>query len=626
MTLVFSSGSGFPDYFPFNDGGLKAYAEATANTALAYALSLGDLTANLAPPVISAVFPTGPSTPALGVTTPPTLDTVVWVAPNIPASFTEVLDTGDLDVEPFDAEPPVLAFGAPPPAFSEASPDAPGINLVFEDPTLTVTLPAPPDLLAISVTPFSGLNLPTFTEDAPVLEIVEPTIREYIPGAEYTSSLLTALKASLEQRISGGGTGLGLEAETALWERGREREARSAQDAIDKLDEMEALGYAAPPGVYVDARLKIITETDYAERGHSREVMIESARLELDNVKHALTTATQLEGSLIEANNAVEQRMFEASRYATEAGVAIYNAKVQVYAQLVEVYKAKIGAYEAQIRAETARVDAYRAEIAAEEAKAQVNTALVAQYKVQVDAALSNIEIYKAQLSGIQTKAEIEKAKVEVFGEQVRAYAARVNAYTAQVEGFRATVQAEGAKQDAFKSQVDAFAAQVNASAAQVQARVDAYKGRIEANRALWDGYKAQVEGESARVRGITDMNNARAETYKAEVSGTSAFNDVLTKQWQATLDQNQRVSEIAINTAKANAELYVTTRSLVLEGAKVSAQVAAQLGAAALNTVNFSTSNSYAASESAGFSQSTSQSASISQSTSSNTNYNYSV
>ena len=95
-------------------------------------------------------------------------------------------------------------------------------------------------------------------------------------------------------------------------------------------------------------------------------------------------------------------------------------------------------------------------------------------------------------------------------------------------------------------------------------------------------------------------------------------------------LDQAQRVTEIGIQAAKANAELYMTTRSLAIDAAKVGAQVSAQLGAAAINTINWSTSYSNAMSSSTSkatsTSQSVSQSISSSNSTSVNTNYNYSV
>jgi hypothetical protein len=54
----------------------------------------------------------------------------------------------------------------------------------------------------------------------------------------------------------------------------------------------------------------------------------------------------------------VEQRFFDSCKYATEAGVSIYNAKVQAYAAFVDAFKARIAVYEATIRGELAKVDA----------------------------------------------------------------------------------------------------------------------------------------------------------------------------------------------------------------------------------------------------------------------------
>lgn len=607
--------------------GLVSYAQGQIGVANGFVSQIANAVAGLTPPPISPQFPAGGSAPSVSITQPPTFGEVVWFAPGFPAPFTGVLDTGDLEIEPFDEEPPEMFFGAAPEPFDLVLPDAPGIDLIYEDPTLNVEMPVAPDLLALNITPFGGMNLPTFSATDPVLTATEPSIREYTPGAFYTSDLLTRLKSKLTEMLEGG-TGLGQDAETALWNRGREREARAKNDAILGLDQMEALGYARPPGGYMDARTKILTETQYAEAGHSREVMIEAARLQLDSVKTALSGATQLEGQLIDYTNATEQRLFEASRYATEAGVTIYNAKVQAFAAMVDVYRAKVGAYEAQIRAETAKVDAYRAQIAAEQAKADINRSLVEQYRIRADVALSNIEIYKARISGIQTKAEIEKMKVEVFGEQVRGYTAQVNAYTAGVEAFRTRIQAESTKQEAYRSQVAAFSARVDASSKQIDARIQAYRGRIDAKSAEYEGYRAAVAGETARVQGITQSNSALADSYRARTTAEAARAETLTKQWQATLDQNQRTAEIAISAAKANAEAFITTRSLALDAAKAGAQVSAQIGAAAMNAVNFSgnvsSSEAYSGSQSNSFGYS--QSTSNSQSTSTNYNYNSSV
>jgi hypothetical protein len=404
---------------------------------------------------------------------------------------------------------------------------------VFEDPELTVTLPAAPSLLAIDVAPFGGITMPTAPDDVVALTAVAPSIREYVPGAQYTSSLLTNLKSYLEDVIVNGGTGLNPDVENAIWDRGREREAKSRADALRDLEKLEEQGFALPSGVYLDARLKIATESDYVNRGLSREIMIKQA-------------------------------------------------------------------------------------------KAQVNTALVTQYQAQVQAALSAVDIYKARIEGIRIKADIEKTKVEIYGEQIKGYVAKINAYTAGVEGYRASLEAEGVKQKVYQSQVEAFSARVGAAAKEADIRIAAYRGRLDANLALWEGYKAQYAGEASKAQAISAFNSSLADEFKSEVTAVTSYNETLTKQWQVAIDQAQRVSEIGISAAKANAELYVTTRSLALDAAKVGAQVSAQLGAAALNAINWSTSIS--TSSATGYSESYSGSQARSVSDSTNTNYNYSA
>lgn len=606
-----------------NPTGISAYADQQTDAANAFLLQLGQAAAGLAPPVINPNFATGPSAPGLVTTNPPAMQTIVWTAPSAPAAFTDTLDVSDLMPEPFDGTPPTLVFGTAP-TFTDVAPSAPGIDTSYTMPTLSVSMPAPPNLLSISVLPFSGVNIPVIDFTVPELTIEAPTIREYTPGAQYTSALLTAIQSSLLDRIQNGGTGIAPNVEQAIWDRGREREARSAATALADLERLEQMGFALPPGIYLDGRIKIQTEMDAANRGHSREVMIKAAELEQENVKHALTTAVQLEATLINYSNQVEQRLFDSCKYATEAGIAIYNARVQAYAAYVDAYKAKVQIYEAQIRAELARVEAYKAQIEAETAKAQINRALVDQYKVQADIALTNIEIFKAEVGAIQAKAEIEKNKILIFGEQVRAYGTRVQAYTAGVEGFRATIMAEGAKQDAFKSQVEAYRAQVEASTSIISARIAGYKGQIDGYLGKVEAYKAVSQSEAARVNALAQTNSAAADAYRAEVTGISSYNELLTKQWQVAIDQAQRTSEIGISAAKANAELYMTTRSLALDAAKVGAQVSAQLGASALNAINWSSSFNNSSAWSTSWNQS--ESASESTSTSTSYNYNYSV
>jgi hypothetical protein len=605
-------------------GQYVAYAYNRTDAATNFLLQLGKLAGSLVPPVINPEFPASPAAPPLTLPEPPEGATIVWTAPALPAAFNDTITIDDVLPAPFEDDPPELVFGSVP-IFSDIAPDAPGVDIDFTLPDLTVNLPAAPQLLSLSVTPFGGISIPTLDVTIPELTIDAPSIREYVPGAQYTSSLLTQLKAKLTDILTNGGTGLAPDVENAIWDRGREREARQMRDSLAQLDrDAEQMGFALPPGVYFDGRLKIQNEADANSRGTSREIMIKQAELEQSNVNHALDASIQLESQLINYTNQVEQRFFDSCKYATEAGISIYNARVQAYAAYVDAFKARIAIYEATIRGELAKVDAYKAQMEAEQTKADVNRALVESYKVQIDAALSNVEIFKARVGAIQAKAEIEKAKIEIFGEQVKAYSAKVSAYTAGVEGYRATIQAEATKQDAFKAKVQTYSARVEAATSLINARISAFQARVAAKGAEFDAFKAAVAGESARVQSLAAANGALFDGYKAKVTGIASYNDVLNKQWQATIEQAARVAEIGVSTAKANAELYITVRQSAIEAAKVGAQVSAQLGAAALNAINWSSTES--SSQSTSTSDSTVTQTSENQSISQSTNYNYSL
>lgn len=583
--------------------------------------SLGGLAQSLHPQTIAPVFPT-PTNAPLPLTAPhPVYQPVTWSTPITPDPFSGSLDISGLLPAPFSVAAPDLSFGTAPAVFSDVEPAAPPIDLNLVFPELTLQLPAPPSLMSLSTVTFAGVNIPSIDVTVPALLAVAPNVITYSEQL-YASPELTLLKSTLSDRIQNGGTGLPPAIEQALWDRAREREFRTQADALADLDRMETMGFAFPPGVYLDARIKIQTETQNTTAGLSREVMIKQAELELQNILKALEEVNALEGKLIDYTNQVNQRAFESAKYVTEAGIQIYNSQVQAYTAKLDAYKTRASIYEAQIRAALAEVDVYKARIEGEQVKAEINKTLVDQYHTIAEIELSKIEVYKAELGAVQTRAEIEKTKIEVFGEQIKAFVGRINAYTANVEGYKASVQAQATKQDAFKSRVDAYAAQVNAGVQVARVRVEEFQGRIAAKNTEWEGYKASVQGMASQAQAITSYNTTLVEGYRADISGLAAYNDTVTKQWQVALDQAERVTEIGVKAAEANAQLYATTRSLALDAAKVGAQVAAQLGASALNAVHFSNSSSW----STGESLSVSQSNSSSTSSSTNENHNYSV
>ena len=600
--------------------GVSALATSMVDMSETFIQTLG-LTANsLVAPAISPNFPVPAAGPAPVVTAPPTLQPVVFSTPNAPAGFSGVLDVSALLPAPFDVDPPTLQFGSAPAPFVLAAPTSPGVQTNFDFPTLDLNLPTPPNLLSINTYAFNGVTMPTIDPTVPVLNLAAPNPVIFQEGSPYCSTLLSTLQGTLNAIIAAGGNILPTNIEAGIYGRELDRRARAQADAVLGLEQMESLGYAFPPGVYLDSRLKILNETSYTSMGFSVEVANNQAKLQQETLFKAIEDANALEMKNLDINNEVEQRLFESCKYRTEAGIALYNAQVEGFKATIQAYQLKISIYDEQVKLQLALVDVYKTEIQAEQLKAEINTALVEQYKVETDAALAAVEVYKAQIQGIQVQAEIQKLVIQIFGEQVRAYAAQISAYSAQVEAYHIGVQAQGAIEGVYKDQVDAYGIEVTAATKEIEAQIREYEAQIELYKAQYDAYRDVWQASAAQAQAITASNMSLTDAYKAQISSTTSYNDLLTKQWQVALDQAERVAEIGVNTAKMNADLYITTRSLALDAAKVGAQVGAQLGAAAINAINWSTSVSLGASNSTSTSTNTSTITSYSESLSAST------
>lgn len=596
----------------WGDDGSRVFsmAQQLVMSAEQYLQQLGNI--QIIAPQIDPNFPTV-ATPPLPATRPmPDLIDVTWSVPVQPNAFTGTLDLSGLLPAPFSGTPPALNFGTPPTPFTGTAPTSPAIDLNFTYPTVNLTLPNPPSLLALDTVIFPTVTIPDFTAVVPSLTAVAPNTFHFTEPAAYTSALLTQLESDLQNALSEGAwTGLPPAAEQGIWDRGREREYRQMADAFLELDRMEAMGFAFPPGVFIDARLKIQTEMQNTTAGLSREVMIKQAELALTNIVEARKNATELESTLLKIANDVSQRAFETAKYATEAAIAIYNAQVQAYTASLEGFKTEAIVYDTRIKGLLAQVEVAKTQIAFEETKATINTALVEQYKGEVQAAEAVLEIYKTQVQIIQTQAQVEQIKINVFAEQIKAFVGTINAYTAQVEAYKAQAEAQGVIESVYKTQVDAFAAQVNAGVAEINGKVAGYRAQIDAYTAQLEGFKAAIQSMIGQAQAASLFNTAEAEVFKAEVAALTAYNGTLTAQWQAVLNEQEKVAEVGVAAAKANGDLFIAARGLSLDASKVGAQVSAQLGAAALGAIHWANNSSWSQTSAASSSISTQSSTS---------------
>lgn len=533
--------------------------------------------------------------PTITTAQEPALQQVTWTVPQMPAPFTGAINVGNLFPDRFSGLQPSLNFPNAPAPFTGVAPSSPPVDLNFTYPNPTVDLPTPPTLFALSNVQFNPLNIPQFDVVVPTLDISPPNIVPYNEGPGWTSALLTQLEVDLQNALSEGSwTGLPGPIEDNLWGRAAEREYRQMANALDSLErDSEVLGYAYPPGVYLDARSRMQTELANTMAGLSRDIAIKQAELMLQNIVTARQNATQLEAAQIEYQNNVNQRAFESAKYLTEAAIGIYNAGVEAYKASLMGFQTQAQVYDTQLKGIQAQIAQLQAQIAFEQTKAEINTALVSQYKTEVEASEAIIEIYDLQIKIIQTRAEVQKIIVDVFGAQIQAYVAQINGFTAQVEAYKAGVQAQGEIENVYKTEVDAYAAQVNAGAAQSDALVKIYEGQIEAYKAQLSGYTAALQAMVEQARAASLFNEASAQVFSAEAQAISSYNGTLTAQWQAVTTETIQIAQVAVAAAEANGKLYIAAQGLAEDAAKIGAQVNAQLGAAALGAIHWaSTSN----------------------------------
>lgn len=580
---------GDPSYMFSASQQLVALAEA-------YVAQLTALASQLVPPNINVTFPGIPTSPIPGNVQTPPLQTVTWTVPGQPPPFNGQVDISGILIPPFTGVAPTLNFGSAPPPFSGVVPTAPTTNLDFIYPVVSVKLPDPPTLLSLDTVNFPTLVIPTFDAKVPTFTAIEPGPFNYVPGDLYTSKLLTDLEDDLDTAITTGEyTHLNKQAQEALWDTGREQEYRKQAVALFELNNRaEVLGYAFAPGSFIDTRIRIQTETNYTIDNLSRDIMSKQAELQLTNIVKARESAIALESRLIDYANTTAQRTFEAAKYAVESGIAIYNAKVHAYTASLEGYKAQVLVYEAQIKGIMAQVQIVQAQVEYEKTKADINTSIVKQYEVEVQAQLAILQIYKTQVDIIKTQAEVEKIKVDIYGAEIQAFVGRIHAYTAEVQGYKASIEAQATIEQAYKTSVDAYTAEVNAGVAQLNARVAVFHSQVEAYQAQLAGYDSAIKGMVGQAQAASTFNTATAEVFRAQVQAMASYNDVLTKQWEAILNEQAQITQIGVSEAKANGDLYIAARGLSLDASKVGAQVCAQLGAAALGAISWHNSSQW--------------------------------
>ena len=544
----------------------------------------------------------------------PAVDTDLTLPPtNFPAD-----DTGLAPIAPstdfagggLPLQPDIIDYAYTPAVFP-ARPELDVLNgITLPTAPEAWTPPTAPALLNITIRPFEGVNtyqdwvnrLSDFPDDL-VLDVPSP-FESPLPN-RYDSALLQAVTSEIRRRIAGG-TGLAPEVEQAIWDRARSREAATSDAAVaDVTKNAEARGFMLPTGAF-HAQLREAQKTLQGKTAElSRDIAIKQAELEQANVKHAIESGISMETQLIQYVNNIEQRTFDAAKFAAQNAIEIYNAQVGLFRALLEKYNTIASVYRALIDGEKAKVDVYRAEIDAERAKVDINRVLIEEMRAEIDIRNAIIGEYRAEIDAAQSLLSFEKLKIDSFAARIQAYTAEINTETVKVEVFKAQTETNAVKAQIYQSGVSAYATALQANASAAQAKASIFDSEVRAFGSRVQAYQARVGAESEKVRAAVSIEGLKLEDAKLQMQQNTSNNQLQIENWRALLSFYESNKQIAVSKAKVLSDNYLALKSMVADASKVGAQVNAQMAASAYGTVHAGASISGADSTNTGFSYS---------------------
>lgn len=526
-------------------------------------------------PDLTYTAPQAPADPAIDPVTVPVLDSLALTDPVAPAVS-------------LPNPPQYLNKQAPSdvPVLSDVTlPDAPTFNQPDEPALRNIVLPQAPTI-----------QLPTFDKEAPVANIAEPQNTFAFVEELYQSNLLDKVTAKVSEWLDGG-TGLPDAIWQAIWEKNTEREDQNGKKAVrEASEEWASRGFSLPPGA-LSARIdEVRQQVLEAKNTASREIAIQAATMEVENLRFAVGQALALEDNLLSAHLQVQARALQAAQTAVEMSIAIFNAKVQLFNANIQAFSAEAEVYRTQLEAAIKELEVYRLTLEGKRIEGELNRQDVEIYTSRLQALNVQVDLYRTQIQAAQTIVDVDKAKidafktrVEAYGEEVRAKTAEFQAYGEQIQGELAKVQIYEADVKAYASRIDAWKSKTDGTIAQTRLLYDGEDLKIRKYAAQLDAYRSEVQAEVGRIQASTSIFDGQSKMYVSELGAESARVESEDKQFALAVNSSQIEANIELRKAEVNIAQLQRIADLQMEQLKTMASVQSALAAGAMSAVNLS-------------------------------------
>lgn len=510
------------------------------------------------------------------------------------------LDVGDLGAIP-DAPTmtPIVIPDAPGMA-AVPLPVRPTVDTAIDLPTApTLALPEMETLEQLTIPAFEFPQLPTFDDRPPdTSSITVPNVFINWTEPQYQSELLPELQAQVREMMAGS-TGLPVPVEDALFARARSRESQEAIRAEQSaVDEWAARGFSMPPGMLAKQTAVIREQERLKAAELNRDVMIESAKWQIESIRFAVQQGIALEQLTQNLYANMANRLFEVAKFQADAQIRVFDAQISLFNAQNSAFATLAQVYRAKLDGALSKLQAYKIAVEGQAAIGQVNQQRVEVYKARLTAVQSNVEVYKAMMQGASVRADVIKNQFDAYRADVQAFAEQVGAEKAKFDAYESRIKGEQAKAGVFEAQTRAYASTVQAVANKGDLKVKAAQIKMEAARtkvakfsADVEAYKTNVDANMREIMYGTQVFSSQVEAWKAKTSTVIADAEMRSRFADMNTRTNIAYAEMQMSAYQVSLQKAVQEAQIAMEGAKAVGQYTAQLAAGAMSAASVSAS-----------------------------------
>lgn len=545
-----------------------------------------------------------PATFLLNFTPPgsiPTYDSSVKIPDyNVPPFSLIDLANGisDYDFPEFIKESP--AFNAPtkPGDLDAKKPgEAPPINNQDLPPVPTITDVEDPVILPVSVTPLPLIDIPLFSAQPPSSTGITPPGNTFNwEEGDYNSALLVQTQSAVSN-ILNGGVGIPEEVWNAIWEKGVEREDRSATKLNQQVHEtFAARGFPSPVGAQEKKVQEAQQAVQDASNTLSREIAEKRAEHEIENLKFAIQQGIALEGMLGGWYQQKLTRLLDAAKFSYQAEVELFNAQITLFNAQMELYSTEASVYKALLESAAIELEIYRTELEGQKLINDINAQSVQLYVAQVNALGTYIDLYNAQLQGVKTLVDIDVANLDAYKTEVQAYGEIVRAKGIEYDGYKTQLDGEKVKADIYSTEVQSYIGRIEGIKTKAETENLRVTADISINELRLREFEALMQDQDNRVKNALseiDVNVKKLQSdtqiYDINVKNEQSRVSTILDASKTAISFATQETQVSIANATNQTEASKAEAANSVESAKAIAAINGQIAAGAMSAVNLS-------------------------------------